>query len=72
MTLTLGGNTASEEEEEEEDGPSNITTPPIEDDDDKEEEEIPPKCGEDQVLQDGICVPKEPEITPPANEETTE
>lgn len=72
VTLTLGGNTASEEEEEEEDGPSNITTPPIEDDDDKEEEEIPPKCGEDQVLQDGICVPKEPEITPPANEETTE
>ena len=70
VTLTLGGNTASEEEEEE-DGPSNITTPPIEDDDDKEEE-IPPKCGEDQVLQDGICVPKEPEITPPANEEPTE
>ena len=70
VTLTLGGNTASEEEEEE-DGPSNITTPPIEDDDDKEEE-TPPKCGEDQVLQDGICVPKEPEITPPANEETTE
>ena len=71
VTLTLGGNTASEEEEEEEDGPSNITTPPIEDDDDKEEE-TPPKCEGDQVLQDGICVPKEPEITPPANEETTE
>ena len=70
VTLTLGGSQTSEEEEEE-DGPSNITTPPIEDDDDKEEE-TPPKCGEDQVLQDGICVPKEPEITPPANEETTE
>ncbi len=69
VTLTLGGSQTSEEEEEE-DGPSNITTPPIEDDDDKEEE-TPPKCGEDQVLQDGICVPKEPEITPPANEETT-
>ena len=68
--MTLGGSQTSEEEEEE-DGPSNITTPPIEDDDDKEEE-TPPKCGEDQVLQDGICVPKEPEITPPANEETTE
>lgn len=70
VTLTLGGSQTSEEKEEE-DGPSNITTPPIEDDDDKEEE-TPPKCGEDQVLQDGICVPKEPEITPPANEETTE
>ena len=69
VTLTLGGSQTSEEEEEE-DGPSNITTPPIEDDDDKEEE-TPPKCGEDQVLQDRICVPKEPEITPPANEETT-
>ena len=70
VTLTLGGNTASEEEEEEEDGPSNITTPPIEDDDDKEEEEeTPPKCEEDQVLQDGICVPKGPEITPPTDVE---
>lgn len=69
VTLTLGGNTASEEEEEE-DGPSNITTPPIEEDDDKEEEEeTPPKCGEDQVLQDGICVPKGPEITPPTDVE---
>ena len=69
VTLTLGGNTASEEEEEE-DGPSNITTPPIEDDDDKEEEEeTPPKCEEDQVLQDGICVPKGPEITPPTDVE---
>ena len=61
VTLTLGGNTASEEEEEEEETEEvkePIEEPPKED----------PGCGENEILQNGVCVPKEPEITPPSED----
>ena len=62
VTLTLGGNTASEEEEEEEEETEEV----------KEPIEEPPKedpgCGENEILQNGVCVPKEPEITPPSED----
>ena len=62
VTLTLGGNTASEEEEEEKEETEEV----------KEPIEEPPKedpgCGENEILQNGVCVPKEPEITPPSEE----
>ena len=64
VTLTLGGNTASEEEEKEEEEEETeevkepIEEPPKED----------PGCGENEILQNGVCVPKEPEITPPSEE----
>ena len=62
MTLTLGGNTASEEEEEEEEeeeteeveGP--VEEPPKVDPD--------PICGENEILQNGVCVPKKEEDNP--------
>lgn len=64
VTLTLGGNTASEEEEEEEEEKETeevkepIEEPPKED----------PGCGENEILQNGVCVPKEPEINPPSED----
>ena len=62
VTLTLGGNTASEEEEEEEEeeeteeveGP--VEEPPKVDPD--------PICGENEILQNGVCVPKKEEDNP--------
>lgn len=64
VTLTLGGNTASEEEEEEE---KEKETEEV-----KEPIEEPPKedhgCGENEILQNGVCVPKEPETPPPSED----
>ena len=62
VTLTLGGNTASEEEEEEEEETEEV----------KEPIEEPPKedhgCGENEILQNGVCVPKVPETPPPSED----
>ena len=63
VTLTLGGNTASEEEEEEEEEETEEVKEPIE-----EPPKEDPGCGENEILQNGVCVPKEPEITPPSEE----
>ena len=66
VTLTLGGSQASEEEEE----TSDITPSPSEEE--EEEEEDPPICGDDEDLQGGVCVPKEPGDTPPSEGEPAE
>ena len=63
VTLTLGGNTASEEEEEEEEEETEEVKEPIE-----EPPKEDPGCGENEILQNGVCVPKEPEITPPSED----
>lgn len=61
VTLTLGGNTASEEEEEEEEEETEEVEGPVEE---------PPKvdpdpiCGENEILQNGVCVPKKEEDNP--------
>ena len=67
VTLTLGGNTASEEVEEEEKETEEVEEPVEEPPKDVDED---PVCGENEILQNGVCVPKKEEENPPGDTST--
>lgn len=66
VTLTLGGSNTVSDEEDEEEGKEEIKEPA----DDDVEEKPPITCGENEILQNGVCVPKDPPSPPEPGEET--
>lgn len=64
VTLTLGGSNTVSDEEDEEDEQEEIKEPA----DDDGEEKPPITCGENEILQNGVCVPKDPPSLPDAGE----
>ena len=56
VTLTLGGSNTVSDEEDEEEEQEEIKEPA----DDDGEEKPPITCGENEILQNGVCVPKDP------------
>lgn len=64
VTLTLGGSNTVSDEEDEEEEQEEIKEPA----DDDGEEKPPITCGENEILQNGVCVPKDPPSPPDAGE----